>query len=295
MKAVAFYNNKGGVGKTTLSTQMAVFCGEYQKAVDSRYRVLFIDLDEQMNGTQFMSNIQSQEKYLTESINTDLSAYYPHSIIDIIKDENFPPEQAVVPTMFENVDMIPGNQNIKDFAMKINNNYGYTILNHQIRKLADTYQYVFIDCPPAKTTGEAALGLFLADAVIVPILADPYSLNSLSTPYQMIEKVSRCCYKYTNHHLMNLGIVFNQFQSKGQLDRHLLETFLDKASFPFSGICLKRAVKVSQVNYCHSPIIDLNLFRSGQDQETAIGEDFCKLAYYILSSLAKGEPNVELQ
>lgn len=296
MKAIAFYNNKGGVGKTTLSTQLAVFSGAYQNLIGSELRVLFIDLDEQMNSTQFLSPVAPDPEYFKSSINQDIGSMFEYSICDVIKDNNFDVRKAIVKSIYPNVDMIPGNLNIKKVASEVENDptsFGQLILNRQIRKLEKEYEFVFIDCPPTKAGGETAMGMMLADAVVIPILADVYSFYGLSSCYEMIENVSKTAYKYTQHHLINLGIVLNQYQPNGSMDKHFLNQLLPLTDFPFSGITIHKAAKVSQNAYVHEPIINAKRAKAGLPQTSPIANDLYELALYIFSSLKKGHRNVK--
>ena len=171
-KIICFLNQKGGVGKTTSTINVAACLAE------KNYKTLIIDLDPQANSSQVYSTTSD----------TDPSIY------DLLIQRNKSTEKLesiIKKTYIKQLDIIPSNVLLSSAEIELVNIHGReTILKRLIQKeksIFETYQYILIDCPPS-------LGLLTVNAImasnhlLVPLHADIFSLTGLTL---LIETVSK--------------------------------------------------------------------------------------------------------
>ena len=127
-KAIAIFNQKGGVGKTTTNINLAACLAMKGK------KVLILDIDPQGNTTSGVG-ISKRELDVTT-----------HEIL--IEDDRHPGE-AVVPTGIENLDIMPASVQLAGAEVELINIAGREKrLKMAIDVLKPEYDYIFIDCPP---------------------------------------------------------------------------------------------------------------------------------------------------
>ncbi len=176
MKIISTYNQKGGVGKTTL----AWLLGEALTYNTHESKVLLIDNDEQRN--------------LTETILIDPSrSFGTLSDLDFVNDNNVlqcyngePLEQNLITTPFENLHLLPGSDRIKSLSVKPD----------ALLKILDPfingnrkgfYDYVIIDNGPANDQLTAA-SIRASDMVLVPFATDNYSFSACIEVEKYLER-----------------------------------------------------------------------------------------------------------
>ena len=163
-KIISLVNQKGGVGKTTTSVNLAAALGKEGK------KTLLIDLDSQGNATTGLG-------LNSDDIKSD--------IYDVITG-NSPIENAIVKTEFENLSIIPSTINLAGIDlefMKIMLEDSTFRQNEQLRKylksIKDNYDYIIIDCQPSLgiTTMNA---LVASNSVIIPVQCEFYALEGIT-------------------------------------------------------------------------------------------------------------------
>ena len=127
-KAIAIFNQKGGVGKTTTNINLAACLAIKGK------KVLILDIDPQGNTT---SGIGISKKNLEKTV------------YNILVDENFDPREAIIQTTVENLDLIPASVDLAGAEVELVQMKGREIcLKKGLDKIRHMYDYIFIDCPP---------------------------------------------------------------------------------------------------------------------------------------------------
>ena len=193
-KVISISNQKGGVGKTT--TTGAIAAGFKTKG----YKVLCIDLDPQSN-LSFSSGAETEDC---------------PTIYEILKGE------AKITFSIQKVpsfDIISSNILLSGIELEFTQTGREFLLKEILNSVRDKYDYIFIDTPPALSI--LTVNAFTAsDFVIIPMLADIFSLQGIAQLAETIERVK----KYCNPNLKVEGIVLTKFNKRTILSREIKGT-----------------------------------------------------------------------
>lgn len=184
-KVIAFANQKGGVGKSTLTVQAAFYLRKHRKK-----KVLVIDVDSQGNTTE---SILQGEPYT----GTSSAALFEPELNELSIYDGTP----------YGVDLI---------GSESNSNEGYDVESRKldvvknpaanIEALKDAYDYILVDCPPS--LGRKLLGgLVMADYVICPVKLSGYAIGGVSGMTNTIRAVQQ----NFNPSLKFLGVIVNEY------------------------------------------------------------------------------------
>ena len=172
-KVIAIANQKGGVGKTTTAVNLSASVAAQGK------RVLILDLDPQGNTTS---------GYGISKRTVQASTY------QLLIGENTA-EEALCHTDYQ-VDVIPSNIQLSGAAIElVEMDKRESRLRQALAPIADRYDYIFIDCPPALDL-LTLNGLCAADTVLVPIQCEFFALEGLSELMSTVRTVKKMYNKY---------------------------------------------------------------------------------------------------
>lgn len=188
---IAVVNQKGGVGKTTTTINVAA------QLATAEEPVLIVDLDPQGNASSGLG---------VEKDKVELSTY------DVLC-RNASIEKAVVETKTPGLFVLPANNNLAGAEVDL---VSAKEREHQLRKALEPYKhdfsYVFIDCPPS--LGLLTLnGLTAADVVFIPVQAEYYALEGLSQLLKTFQHVKAG----PNPRLDLLGVVITMYDKRTSL------------------------------------------------------------------------------
>lgn len=197
-KAIAIFNQKGGVGKTTTNINLAACLAQMGK------KVLVIDIDPQGNTT---SGLGISKKDLK------LSTY------ELLTEENINTRDTIMRTGVENMDIIPANAQLAGAEIELVQIVGREkILKKAIENIRGDYDYIFIDCPPS--LGLLTINSLTAvDAVLVPIQCEFYALEGVSQLMSTIEIVK----KNLNPGITIQGVILSMFDGRTNLSIQVVE------------------------------------------------------------------------
>jgi chromosome partitioning protein len=165
-RILAIANQKGGVGKTTTSINLAA-----SLSLAGR-RVLLIDLDPQGNATMGSG---VDKRRIKASVYDVLLGAQPLSRAKVKASANF--------------DLVPANRELAGAEVElVNMPERETRLKEAIKEIGDHYDFILIDCPPALNL-LTVNGLCAAQAVMIPMQCEYYALEGLSDLVQTIKKV----------------------------------------------------------------------------------------------------------
>ena len=157
-KIIAVANQKGGVGKTTTTINLAASLAELNK------KVLVIDVDPQGNTTSgFGVDKNNQEYTIYELLLDDCSV-----------------NETIIQNVVPNLDLIPSNVNLAAAEIElIGIERKEYILRDALDFIRDDYDFVFLDCPPSLSV-LTVNAMTASDTVLVPIQCEYYALEGLS-------------------------------------------------------------------------------------------------------------------
>lgn len=214
MKSIAFYNNKGGVGKTTSAINIA-----YELAKNSK--VLIIDVDGQANCSRFFT--EELKKGLDKALlNTEVS-----------------PETALCHTRYDNIDIITATQKLNGITSEFDSfsDEEQAAIVRNILSFGSAYDYVLLDLPPALTkVTERLIGA--CDVVFIPIELGIFSIQGVPTVTGIVKK---CGAKFGG--CIFGGCIINKYDKKNSADAQLLELLNEtlgnktlKSKIPYSKV-----------------------------------------------------------
>lgn len=188
MVAISFINMKGGVGKTTLSTNVC-----YNLAVKEDKKVLLIDIDPQFNATQCFFSGDEYMSYKKEKKDTICSLFANGLVSDISTldgeaDPQFRSYKDIHPYKFkDNLYILPGDLTLYQIEMTAGSGY-QNRLKKYLKEIDEDYKfdYVIIDTPPTPSIWMTS-ALLASDYYIIPVKPDPISFTGID----LLENVVR--------------------------------------------------------------------------------------------------------
>ncbi len=228
-KIIAVANQKGGVGKTTTSVNVAASIAAME------HRTLLIDFDPQANGS---SGVGVDVKQV------DGSAY------EVLIGEKTAPE-VIVPTEMEYLHLIPSHINLVGAEIEMIDVVDRErILRKALAEVRNSYDFIIIDCPPS--LGLLTLNsLTAADSVIIPVQAEYFALEGLGQLLNTIKLVRR----HLNPDLEIEGVALTMFDTRlrlaNQVATEVQRYFGDKV---FQTI-IQRNVRLSEAPSFGKPVI----------------------------------------
>jgi chromosome partitioning protein len=229
MKIVAICNQKGGVGKTSTSVSLASFLGLAGK------KTILVDLDPQGNATSGLGI----EKHKVEK-----SSY------DILLNAGTV-QEVLLPTMIENLSIIPSNVNLAGAEIELVNEMGREgRLKRAFATVADQYDYCIIDCPPSM--GILTINALTAAAsVLIPIQCEYYALEGLGQLIKTIDLVR----DNLNQTLHIEGILMTMADGRTKLTEQVVQEVRNHFGSKVYQAVIPRSVKMSEAPGFGKPIM----------------------------------------
>lgn len=234
-KIIALVNQKGGVGKTTSSINLAASLGVLKK------RVLLVDLDPQGNATTGVGIEKSD---------------YDKSMYELLKGDATVKE-VIIKTKFKNLYIIPATINLAgvDFELiEKHNRDSSFIKGSQLKKhldeIKDSFDYIIIDCPPSLgvlTTN----ALTAANSVIIPIQCEFFALEGVM---QLLNTII-LAQKNINPTLGIEGVLLTMLDCRTNLGLEVVEDIKSYFKESVYDTIIPRLIKLAEAPSHGKPII----------------------------------------
>jgi chromosome partitioning protein len=239
---IAFANQKGGVGKTTLTMGTAGVLSEMGKSI------LLVDMDQQANlSSAFIDQVHTLSPTVADMLIDD------EDVGNIIRQ-----------TEFDGIDLIPANLALSDLDTRLaGDDDAQFYLLESLQDISDRYDYILIDCPP--NLGRATrMALVAAHGLLVPIECQEWAVKGSSQIQTYVDRVRR----RANPDLRVLGFVINKYEKRRSLEttynQVLRDTYLDqifRTEFNNHVQYTEAATAKQPVNYYLPKSTQANVFR----------------------------------
>ncbi len=251
-KAIAIFNQKGGVGKTTTNINLAACLALRGK------KVLVLDIDPQGNTT---SGLGVAKRELEETV------------YNILVDTNYDPRKAIIHTGVENLDLIPASVDLAGAEVELVQVQGRErALKNGLDKIKDNYDYIFIDCPPS--LGLLTINSLAAvDSVLIPIQCEFYALEGVSQLVSTIELVK----KSLNPNLTVQGVILSMFDGRTNLSAQVVQEVKKYFGSKVYSTVIPRNVRLAEAPSYGLPITEYDPKSKGAEAYMEFAEEFLYL------------------
>ena len=228
------FNKKGGVGKSTITCNLAAISASKGK------KTLVVDLDTQGNSSHYLLGDKA------EGITSSLADFYAGTLSVSLFPKDF--SEFIYPTNVPNLYIMPSHPEMDNLHAKLESRYKIYKLKEALSAIKD-FDNVFIDTPPALNFYTRS-ALIAADHCIIPFDCDAFSKQAL---YSLLETVDEV--KADHNPELNIeGIVVNQFQKRAKLPIQLVNELLAD-SLPVFETKLSSSVKIRESHSAAQPMI----------------------------------------
>lgn len=249
-KIIAIANQKGGVGKTTTAINLPAALGEAGK------KTLLVDFDPQGNSS---SGLVYEESQITHNVYEVLCGDV--AVLDCIMSD-----------VAENVDLLPAGVELAGAEVELASiKDGQIQLKGILEPLKNTYDYIFIDCPPSIGT-LTVNALVAADSVIIPVQCEYYALEGLD---QVLETISLVRTNF-NPTLKLEGILFTMYDSRTRLSDQVIESVKNELDAPIFANVIPRNVRLAEAPSHGVPITIYDSASRGAESYRLLASEFIK-------------------
>ncbi len=266
-KIIALMNQKGGVGKTTTTINLAACLAVAEK------RTLIIDLDPQGNGSI--------------SVGLDAEHYVNRNIYHVIKD-GVDIKEAIYETELPGLHICPSENNLAGAEIELVNEFARELrLKNAFQSVEDDYDYILIDCPPS-------LGILTVNALtaattyLVPMQTEYLAMEGLA---QLVNTV-RLIKSSLNPTLEMEGILLTMFDSRASLHKQVVEEIKKHFEDKVFETVIPRNVKLAECPSFGKPIILYDISSKGSEAYLSLAKEIILSERATIEDMGVPEPHV---
>ena len=261
---ISVINQKGGVGKTTTTVNLATALAKKGK------KILIIDLDPQGNATTGLGKSNNDEEKSVYNI-----------LIGKISAENAIQESSV-----KGLDLIGSNVNLSGLEVETANDANRAFLLKEILKkennsLFNDYENIFIDCPPSLSL-LTVMSLVSADELLIPLQTEFFALEGITQLVKTIDRIKT----NLNPKLSIRGILLTMFDKRNklssQVDNEARKHFKDKVY----KTVIPRNVRLSEAPSHGVPCLIYDKGCPGSKSYISLAEEFINQNNQFMGSAA---------
>ena len=246
-KIIAIANQKGGVGKTTTSVNLAACLGVLEK------KVLLIDSDPQANASSGLGIDTEKIKFSTYHLLENNCDFF----------------EAITTTSSPNVDIIPANIDLVAVEIELvdveNREY---MLKNSLNQVIDKYDYILIDCAPS--LGLLTLNaLTAADSLIIPIQCEYFALEGLGKLLNTVKSVQ----KIHNEKLDIEGLLLTMYDSRLRLSNQVVEEVQNHFNEMVFKTIIQRNVRLGEAPSYGESIINYDVSSKGASNYLSLAKE----------------------
>lgn len=246
-RIIAIANQKGGVGKTTTSVNLAA------SLAASNHRVLLIDMDPQGNAGSGLGVFPGPDEQTIYHVLIDAAA-----VDDVLR-----------PTTVPGLDLVPSNTQLIGAEIELVGALAReTRLKKALAPVKDRYDVILLDCPPS--LGLLTINSLTAtDSVLIPLQCEYYALEGLSHLLKTIDLVRGSL----NDGLTLDGILLTMYDARNNLSHQVVDEV--RAHFP-GQVCetiIPRNVRLSEAPSHGKPALLYDVASRGAQAYMALGEE----------------------
>lgn len=229
-RAIAIFNQKGGVGKTTTNINLSACLAMKGK------KVLVVDIDPQGNTTSGIGLVKRKLQY---------------TLYDVLVNKDFDISKAILHTKTEGLDILPASVDLAGAEIELVNLEGRERrLKKALDKVKPEYDFVFVDCPPS--LGLLTINSLTAvDSVLIPIQCEFYALEGVSQLMSTVDMVR----KNMNPDIEIEGVILSMFDGRTNLSLQVVQEVKRYFGSKVFNTIIPRNVRLAEAPSYGLPII----------------------------------------
>ncbi len=247
-KIIAIANQKGGVGKTTTTLNLAAAFAEVG------HRVLVLDLDPQGNASTGLGSLADEREFTTYDV-----------LVGQVVEERF-----VIQTELKNLFLIPSTTDLSSADIELASNKNRSKLLRTVLSNSDLskYDYIFFDCPPSLNV-LTVNALIAADSLIIPLQSEFFALEGLSQLLMSVREVRGL----GNPALRIEGVALTMFDGRNRLSLQVEADARENLGELVFKTMIPRNVRISEAPSFSMPVLSYDSRSKGAAAYRALAQE----------------------